>query len=245
MPTLLLLGATSDMAVAMARKFAAAGYDIQLAARHSARLKPLESDLKIRHSVNCTIHEFDAAQPATHATFLSSLPIRPDVSICVFGYLGDQQQAETEWTECERILQTNYIGAVSILNLVANEYAANGSGLIVGISSVAGERGRQSNYFYGSAKAGFTAYLSGLRNRLFHQGIHVLTVQPGFVNTKMTENMPLPGPAILVATPELVADAVYKAVIRKKNVIYVKWFWRWIMLLIKSIPEPLFKKLKL
>ncbi|HTR29705.1 MAG TPA: SDR family NAD(P)-dependent oxidoreductase, partial [Puia sp.] len=114
-----------------------------------------------------------------------------------------------------------------------------------GISSVAGERGRQSNYFYGSAKAGFTAYLSGLRNRLFHKGVHVLTVQPGFVNTKMTENMPLPGPALLVASPELVADVVYKAVIKKKNVVYVKWFWRWIMLLVKSIPESLFKKLKL
>ncbi|HUB60902.1 MAG TPA: hypothetical protein VL978_09380, partial [Puia sp.] len=91
----------------------------------------------------------------------------------------------------------------------------------------------------------FTAYLSGLRNRLFQKGVPVLTVQPGFVHTKMTENMPLPGPAILVATPEIVATAVYKATMGKKNVIYVKWFWRWIMLLIKSIPEPMFKKLKL
>lgn len=233
------------MAVAIARKFAAAGYDIQLAARNADRLRPLQSDLAIRHSVSSTLHEFDATQPATHAAFLSSLPTLPDTTICVFGYLGDQQLAESDWTECERILQTNYIGAVSILNLIANEYASKGSGLIAGISSVAGERGRQSNYFYGSAKAGFTAYLSGLRNRLFHKGVHVLTVQPGFVYTKMTENMPLPGPAILVATPELVAVAVYNAVRKKKNVIYVKWFWRWIMLLIKSIPESLFKKLKL
>ncbi len=245
MPTLLVLGATSDMAVAIARKFAAARYDIQLAARNAGRLLPLQSDLAIRHSVTCTLHEFDAAQPATHAAFYRSLPVRPDVTICVFGYLGDQQLAESDWSECERILQVNYVGAVSILNLVADEYAAKGAGTIAGISSVAGERGRQSNYFYGSAKAGFTAYLSGLRNRLFPKGVHVLTVQPGFVNTKMTENMPLPGPAILVATPELVAAVVYKAVNKKKNVVYVKWFWRWIMLLIKSIPESLFKKLKL
>jgi short-subunit dehydrogenase len=233
------------MAVAIARKFAAAGYDVQLAARNADRLRPLQSDLAIRYSVSSTLHEFDATQPATHAAFLSSLPTLPDMTICVFGYLGDQQLAESDWTECERILQTNYIGAISILNLIANEYASKGSGLIAGISSVAGERGRQSNYFYGSAKAGFTAYLSGLRNRLFHKGVHVLTVQPGFVYTKMTENMPLPGPAILVATPELVAGVVYNAVRKKKNVIYVKWFWRWIMLLIKSIPESLFKKLKL
>jgi decaprenylphospho-beta-D-erythro-pentofuranosid-2-ulose 2-reductase len=245
MPTLLVLGATSDIAVAIARRFAAAGYDIQLAARHSGRLLPLQSDLAIRHSVTATIHEFDAAQPATHAAFYANLPTRPDISICVFGYLGDQERAESDWSECERILQVNYIGAISILNLIANEYASKGSGTIIGISSVAGERGRQSNYFYGSAKAGLTAYLSGLRNRLFHKGVHVLTVQPGFVHTKMTENMPLPGPAILVATPEIVAAAVYKATSSKKNVIYVKWFWRWIMLLIKNVPEPLFKKLKL
>jgi len=245
MPTLLLLGATSDIAVAIARRFGAAGYDIQLAARNSGRLRPLQTDLTIRHSVTCTIHEFDAAQPSTHSAFYTSLPARPDVSICVFGYLGEQEKAESDWSECERILLVNYVGAVSILNIIANDYSSKGSGSIVGISSVAGERGRQSNYFYGSAKAGFTAYLSGLRNRLFHKGVPVLTVQPGFVHTKMTENMPLPGPAILVATPEIVATAVYKATMGKKNVIYVKWFWRWIMLLIKSIPEPMFKKLKL
>lgn len=233
------------MAVAIARKFAAAGYDIQLAARNSGRLEPLRSDLMIRYPVNSTIHEFDAGQPDTHAAFLSSLPVLPDISICVFGYLGDQELAESDWTECHRILQVNYIGAVSILNLIANKYAERGSGTIVGISSVAGERGRQSNYFYGSAKAGFTAYLSGLRNRLYHKGIHVLTVQPGFVHTKMTENMPLPGPAVLVASPEGVADVVYNAVIKKKNVVYVKWFWRWIMLMIRNVPEPMFKKLKL
>jgi len=243
MPTLLILGATSDMAIAIARRFAAAGYAIQLAARNSGRLRPLQSDLSIRHDVACSLHEFDAAKPATHAAFLASLPQRPDITISVFGYLGDQVLAESDWTECERILQVNYIGAVSILNLIANEYAANGSGTIAGISSVAGERGRQSNYFYGSAKAGFTAYLSGLRNRLFHKQVHVLTVQPGFVYTKMTENMPLPG--LLTATPDIVAGVVYKAILKKKNVVYVKWFWRWIMLIIKSIPESLFKKLKL
>src|SRR5580704_5565034 len=180
MPTLLVLGATSDIAVSIARKFAASGYDIQLAARNAGRLLPLQSDLAIRHPVTCTLHEFDAALPATHEAFYTSLPVRPDVTICVFGYLGDQQLAESDWAECERILQVNYVGAVSILNLIANDYAAKGSGIIIGISSVAGERGRQSNYFYGSAKAGFTAYLSGLRNRLFHRGVHVLTIQPGF-----------------------------------------------------------------
>ena len=137
----------------------------------------------------------------------------------------------------------NYVGAVSILNIIAAKYVEAGKGVIVGISSVAGERGRQSNFFYGSAKAGFTAYLSGLRNRLFPKNVHVLTVKPGFVATKMTENMVTPKP--VTATPDEVANAIYTAVEKKKNVIYVKWMWRWIMLIIRSIPESMFKKLKL
>ena len=243
MPTVLILGAGSDMAVAIAKKFASEGFDIQLAARNSSRLQPLRSDLSIRHNITATLHEFDAESTEDHATFFSSLNTLPDITICVFGYLGDQKLAESDWKECSRIIQVNYTGAVSILNIVAEKYADRTSGIIAGISSVAGERGRQSNYFYGSAKAGFTAYLSGLRNRLFHHKVHVLSVQPGFVYTRMTEGMPLPKP--LTARPSAVADVIYKAILKKKNVVYVKWFWRWIMLIIKSIPEFIFKKLKL
>jgi decaprenylphospho-beta-D-erythro-pentofuranosid-2-ulose 2-reductase len=243
MPTVLILGASSDMAVAIAKKFASAGHSIQLAARKVTRLQPLQSDLSVRYNTTCTLHEFDAEKMDGHEAFFNSLSPRPDITICVFGYLGEQKVAETDWAECERIIRVNYTGAVSILNIVANAYAAAGAGAIAGISSVAGERGRQSNYFYGSAKAGFTAYLSGMRNRLFHHQVHVLTVQPGFVYTKMTENMPLP--KLLTATPENVADSVYAGIVKKKNEIYVKWFWRWIMLVIKSIPEFLFKKLKM
>jgi decaprenylphospho-beta-D-erythro-pentofuranosid-2-ulose 2-reductase len=243
MPTVLILGASSDMAVAIAKKFASAGHSIQLAARKVTRLQPLQSDLSVRYNTTCTLHEFDAEKMDGHEAFFNSLSPRPDITICVFGYLGEQKVAETDWAECERIIRVNYTGAVSILNIVANAYAAAGAGAIAGISSVAGERGRQSNYFYGSAKAGFTAYLSGMRNRLFHHQVHVLTVQPGFVYTKMTENMPLP--KLLTATPENVAESVYAGIVKKKNEIYVKWFWRWIMLVIKSIPEFLFKKLKM
>lgn len=243
MSTVLLLGASSDIAISLARKFASEGYSVQLAARNVQRMSPLRSDLAIRYNCDCSLHEFDAEQPGTHAAFFASLPTMPDITISIFGYLGDQLKAESDWSECQRILTVNFTGAVSILNIAANAYVATGKGLIVGISSVAGERGRQSNYLYGSAKAGFTAYLSGLRNRLFHKNIHVLTVQPGFVYTRMTENMPLP--KLLTSTPTLVADTVYTAIKKKKNVIYVKWFWRWIMLIIKSIPESIFKKLKL
>jgi len=243
MNTVLILGASSDMAVAIAKKLAGEGSNIQLAARNVERLKPLQSDLSIRYSITCTLHEFDAERSDQHAAFFTGLTSAPDVTICVFGYLGEQKLAESDWKECERTIQVNYTGAVSILNAAANHYAAKKAGLIVGISSVAGERGRQSNYFYGSAKAGFTAYLAGMRNRLFHHGVHVLTVKPGFVYTRMTEALTLPKP--LTATPEQVADSIVNAMKKKKNTIYVKWFWRWIMLIIKSIPEPIFKKLKM
>jgi decaprenylphospho-beta-D-erythro-pentofuranosid-2-ulose 2-reductase len=243
MPNVLILGAGSDIAVALARKFAAEGFGVQLAARNINRLFPLQSDLAIRYNAACSLHEFDAERPDTHAAFLESLPSLPDISISVFGYLGDEQKAESDWKECHRILQVNYVGAISILNQIAEKYAALGRGVIVGISSVAGERGRKSNYLYGSAKAGFTAYLSGLRNRLFALNVHVLTVQPGFVYTKMTEHLKLPAP--LTATAEQVAGAIATAVRKKKNIIYVKWFWRWIMLVIRCIPEPIFKKMNL
>ena len=243
MPTVLILGAGSDMAVAIARKYAAAGYNCQLAARNTESIKPLQSDLTIRYRIQCTVHAFDAQRPEQHAAFYESLTPKPDITVSVFGYLGEQTRGEQDWTECQRILDTNYTGAVSILNIVANDYVARKTGTIVGISSVAGERGRMSNYLYGSAKAGFTAYLSGLRNRLLHQGIHVVSVQPGFIYTKMTEGMPLPKP--VTGTPEEVADAIFKAVQKKKNTVYVKWMWRWIMCIIRNIPEPIFKKLKL
>jgi decaprenylphospho-beta-D-erythro-pentofuranosid-2-ulose 2-reductase len=243
MPTVLLLGASSDIAIALARKFASEKYDLQLAARSSGRLSSMVSDLSLRYGTTTTLHEFDAMDFESHAAFWDNLDPKPDLTICVFGYLGDQTAAQSDWVECRRILDTNYTGAVSILNIVADTYAASGKGMIAGISSVAGERGRQSNYLYGSAKAGFTAYLEGLRNRLFHQKVHVLSVQPGFVDTRMTEGMPLP--PLLTATPGLVADAVFKAIGKKRNIIYVKWYWRWIMLIIRNIPEPVFKKLKL
>ena len=243
MPVVLILGATSDMAMAIARKFASNHYDIQLAARKPDQLQPLQSDIRIRYNVNCSLHPFDAINYSSHQQFFDALEPKPDVVICVFGYLGDANKARSEWAEANTILQSNYSGAVSILDKVANYFEAQKKGTIVGISSVAGERGRQSNYHYGSAKAGFTAYLSGLRNRLFHAGVHVVTIQPGFTYTRMTENMALP--KLLTGHPEEVANMVYAAVNKKKNVVYVKWMWRWIMFIIRTIPESMFKKMKM
>lgn len=243
MKSILILGATSDVAVAIARRFAEEKYTLILAARDIETTKRIAGDISIRFQVEVKTVYFNAEDVGSHATFYKSLGVTPDVSVCVFGYLGDQQKAETDWQEAGRIIQVNYIGAASILNIIANDYFQTRKGTIVGISSVAGERGRQSNYFYGSAKAGFTAYLSGLRNRMQAAGVPVITVKPGFINTKMTEGLKLPKP--ITAEPAHLGEAIFKAVQKKKDVVYVLPVWRLIMLIIRNIPEGIFKKLKL
>jgi hypothetical protein len=239
----LILGATSDVAVALAAKYASEGYSVTLAGRDRPRLDVMAADLNIRYKVPVFAVAFDALDFKNHEQFYNSLPVYPDVAICVFGLLGDQSKAETDWSECSMIIDSNYTGAVSVLNVIANHFAQRKSGVIVGISSVAGDRGRQSNFIYGSAKAGFTAYLSGLRNRLFKFNVHVLTVKPGFMKTRMIEGMKTPAP--LTAAPAVVAKKIFSAAASKKNEIYVLPIWWLIMLVIRSIPEGIFKKLKL
>lgn len=243
MNTVLILGATSEVALALADQLAAKSINLILAARQVEKLYPVKSDLIIRFSITVTVAEFDAANMNTHADFYQQLNPKPDAAICVFGFLGDHDKAKVNWNECATILTANYVGAVSILNVVANDFESRKTGVIVGISSVAGERGRQSNYFYGSAKAGFTAYLSGLRNRLVKNSVHVVTVKPGFIKTKMIAGLKTPG--LLTAQPEQVASSIIKAMLAKRNVIYVLPAWRWVMLVIKCIPEFIFKKLSL
>lgn len=243
MENVLILGAKSDMAQAIARQLAAQSCNLMLAGRNPDSMNDLAADLRIRSGADVTALEFDALDCASHKSFYENLPHKPDTVICVFGYLGDADKARTDFAEAQRIMETNYNGAVSILDIAAADFETRGEGTIVGISSVAGDRGRGSNYHYGSAKAGFTAYLSGLRNRLASKGVHVMTVKPGFVRTRMTEELDLPG--AVTATPDQVARAVVAAAQKKRNVIYTLWMWQFIMLIIRHIPEPVFKKLKL
>jgi decaprenylphospho-beta-D-erythro-pentofuranosid-2-ulose 2-reductase len=243
METVLVLGATSDIGIAIAKKFASEKYNIQLAARKPDLLAPLQSDIRIRYGVACEVYPFDALQFRTHVQFFDQLQPQPAVTICIFGTMDDEDEAFSDWGITQRMIDTNYTGAVSILNIAAAAYIKNGKGAIIGVSSVAGDRGRASKLIYGSSKAAFTAYLAGLRNKCFKQHVHVMTVKPGFVYTRMTENMQLP--KLLTSTPAYLAEGVYKAFVKKKNVIYIKWFWRYIMLIIKSIPEFQFKKMKL
>lgn len=241
--TILILGARSDIGLAAAHAFAAKGYGVQLAARRAAELTAQKADIEVRFAVPVSLHECDALDLASHEAFVSGLPVLPDVAVCAIGTMGEQADNEQSAEKTVMVLRSNFEGPVSLFTILANRMAARGSGTLVGISSVAGERGRAANYVYGSAKAGFTAFLSGLRNRLAkgRTGVHVVTVLPGFVNTAMTAGMDLP--AKLTAEPAELGAAIWKAVESGRNVIYVRPIWRLVMLIIRHIPESIFKKL--
>lgn len=241
---LLILGANSDIAQAVARQFAKSeNAALDLASRDVALLEKQVTDLKIRYNVEAQALPFDAIDTASHADFYAGLDPKPDGVLVAFGQLGNQDSAQQHFNEAERIIRANFSGAVSILEIVAADFEARRHGFIIAIGSVAGERGRQSNYIYGAAKGALRIYLSGLRNRLFAHQIYVLTVLPGFVRTKMTRDLDLPAP--LTATPEQVAADIYGAFSSKKHTLYTLWPWRWIMAIIKAIPEAVFKRLKL
>lgn len=240
---LLVLGASSDIAAACARKFAERGFSVTLAARNVDSVTPLATDINIRYGVDTDVVHFDAEEIAAHLAFFDGLEREPDVVIYAAGYLGEQKRSESDTAELERVITVNFTGAASILSIVANAFEKRGSGSIIGISSVAGDRGRQSIYIYGSAKAGFSTFLAGMRHRFAGTGVHVMTVKPGFVATKMTADLDLPKP--LTATPEAVANAVYKGFERKSRTIYVKPIFRLIMWIIREVPEFIFVKTKL
>ena len=240
----LILGANSDVAQALARKFAQAERpQLTLASRDLELLEKQGRDLEIRFQVKARPVYFDATDFASHAGFYDRLDPKPDVVVLAFGYLGDQQRGQEDFGEAQRIIAVNFLGAVSTLEIIARDFEARGHGFIIGISSVAGERGRRSNYLYGAAKGALALYLGGLRNRLHPRGVRVLTVLPGFVATKMTEHLELP--ARLLATPEEVAEDVYRAYKKGQEIVYTKGLWKWIMRIIKMIPEKIFKRLSL
>lgn len=236
----LILGANSDIGFSIAKKFYENGYDLILTGKDPEKFKLKYLDFS---DARIIFTHFDALDCNMHHDFFNRLRTTPLIVICVFGYLGDQNTAEKKWGEAEQIIDVNYKGAVSILNIIAENLKKQKKGIIVGISSVAGDRGRESNFIYGSAKAGFTAYLSGLRQSLFKSGVHVLTVKPGYVATKMTQNMKLP--KILTIKPDELAEKIYTACMNKSNLIYSNFTWRLIMIVIRCIPESIFKRLKL
>ncbi len=238
---MLIVGATSDMARALAELYAADGWNLYLAVRHAEDIDPLARDLKLRFGIDTKVFELDILSYQDSENLYRKLDPKPSAVAVFVGYMPDQARAQKSIKETVRTIRVNLEGPACFLNVVAEDMEHRGEGCIIGVSSVAGDRGRASNYIYGSAKAGFTAYLSGLRARLYPKGVHVLTVKPGFVRTRMTEGLDLPG--FLVASPERVAKDIYRAHKKRKDVLYTPWFWRLIMLVIRSIPEGIFKRL--
>lgn len=241
--SVLIFGAQSDIAKSIAKKFGENNYNLVLTGRNIDALKIQSTDLNIRYDINIDIHEFDVLETQNYQNFLGSLKETPSIVICAIGFMGIQKENESNFDLRSKVLRTNYEGPVNIISEFANIYEKQGFGTIIGISSVAGDRGKASNYIYGSAKAGFTAFLSGLRNRLAKKNVHVLTVLPGTVYTKMTIDLNLP--KLLTSNPDEVANDIFNAFLKKKNVIYTMRIWRLIMIIIKLIPETIFKKLKL
>ena len=239
--TALVIGATSDIGRAIARQLAAAGWRLQLTGRDATRLRRAARDIEVRAGAAVTLHRCNVLQDDHGLSLLDSLDPLPQIAICVVGLLGEQAESQRDSQAAAQVMRSNYIGPALLLGGLAEQFERRGSGTLVGVSSVAGERGRADNYVYGSAKAGFTAFLSGLRNRCVASGVHVVTVKPGFVRTRMTDGMELPDK--LTATPGEVAAAVLKAIRHRRDVVYVRPIWRWIMFVVRALPERIFKRL--
>ncbi len=241
----IIFGATSSIGKALCDQLAAEGYDLFLAGRDRDDLDIMATDLFIRHNIKVVTAKFDADKPQELPKFVhNSIAHLEDCSIAMLclGSLGKQEDGETRFEEAAVTINRNFTAAAAILMETANAFIEKKSGTIVALSSVAGDRGRQSNYIYGAAKGGLNVYLQGLRNRLASHNVHVITVKPGFIDTAMTYG--LPG-MFMVAEPRAVAKSIIEAINRRRNIVYVPWFWKWIMLAIKLIPEGLFKKLRL
>ncbi len=239
----LIVGAGSDIGRAIAVDYAKARRSLVLTARQPERLERDAADLRLRYDAAVTVLGFDLLDTAAHRALIEGLDPLPGTVICVAGLLGRQEESAADPAQAELIMRTNYVAPALFLGEIANRMERRGSGTIVGISSVAGDRGRATNYLYGSAKAGFTAFLSGLRNRLARSGVHVVTVKPGFVNTRMTEGMKLP--PLLTAQPDEVGRAVRRAEAEHRDVLYVRAIWRPVMAIICLVPERLFKRMRL
>ena len=242
----LITGATSGIGSAVARRLAAEGRPLVLAGRDEDELERLAGDLRVRHDAPVETRRFEAQDFQSHPAFVESCAAAfveglAGVIVC-HGYLGDNERAHDDPEMARAIFEINYASCAAVLERVAALLESRGGGFLCAVSSVAGDRGRQSNYLYGSAKAGLNVYMDGLRHRLARTGVSVTTVRPGFVDTGMTYG--LPG-LFLVADPDRVARDVLRAIRRRRRVVYTPWFWRYIMLIIRNVPAFVFHKTNL
>lgn len=241
----IVLGATSGIAQAIGRLLAERHCRLFLAARDPDKLASVAADLRVRGAEVAGTCHIDLGDTAMHAELLATAWQQlgsVDSAIIAYGILGDQKEAESSWDEAAAILNVNFISLASLVTHLANDFERQGFGQIVGIGSVAGDRGRRTNYIYGAAKAAVETLLEGVRHRLAPKGIEVLLVKPGFVDTPMTANLPR---SPLTASPKYVATKIVRAMESGKSTIYVPFFWRPIMWIIRSLPERIFNRLSI
>ncbi|MHB2040072.1 MAG: SDR family oxidoreductase [Acidiferrobacteraceae bacterium] len=245
MRKVLILGATSAIAQETARLFAASGARLFLVGRNEKRLCVLRDDLQVRGAERvryavCDLNETDRHESLIKAAAeaLNGL----DTVLIAHGTLADQTACQESYALAERELRTNFLSAVSLLTVLANRFERERQGSIAVISSVAGDRGRQSNYVYGAAKGGLSVFLQGLTQRLHKSGVSVLTVKPGFVDTPMTAGF---RKGFLWVGPERIARGIYRAIESRRSTVYLPWFWQGIMAAIRATPEFVFRRLAL
>lgn len=242
---ILIFGATSAIAYETAKIFAEGGASLFLCARDEDEVKRIAADLLVRGARQVTPQLFDAHDADSIVRAIeASLQKFPDLDglLVAHGMLPDQKECEQNDAAAREAFEVNFTSITTILTHIVPHFEEQGHGSIAVISSVAGDRGRQKNYIYGAAKAALSAYLSGLRQRLHKSDVGVITVKPGFVDTPMTEALEK---NFLVARPEVVGRGIHKAMVKGKDVVYLPWFWRWIMLGVRMLPERLFKKLSI
>jgi decaprenylphospho-beta-D-erythro-pentofuranosid-2-ulose 2-reductase len=238
---ILVLGAASAIAQATIRIYATKGASLYLVARNNEKLSAIAADAKVRGASQVFTATCDLDQINEHAGLLAHVRQQfatLDIALLAHGVLGNQAEAEQDFAVTEAILHTNFLSVASLATHLANQFELQKKGTLAVISSVAGDRGRKSNYVYGTSKAAVTVLLQGLRNRLDRHGVQVLTIKPGFVATPMTAHIKK-GP--LFASPEKIASGIVSAIDRRKDVVYLPWFWRPIMFIIRSVPERIFK----
>jgi short-subunit dehydrogenase len=241
---ILIVGATSAIATEVARAFAERGAGLILTGRKPERLAALADDLAVRGAAEVQTAVLDVLATENHASVVERAfaPGRLDVAVIAHGTLPDQTRCQESAAETVRALEVNFTATAALLTLLANRFEAQRGGVIAVITSVAGDRGRQSNYVYGAAKGGLAVFLQGLRNRLHHRGVSVVTLKPGFVDTPMTAEVPK-NP--LFSTAHRAGRAIHSAIEGRRDVAYIPWFWRPITALVTSLPESVFKRLRL
>ncbi|SHH18087.1 SDR family oxidoreductase [Ferrimonas marina] len=242
---IVIFGATSAVAKHLARQHAERGDHLTLIGRNSQKLGVLAADLAVRGAEDVRVRvqdlaELDGCEPLINDLWQQGP--EPDVAYFFQGVLPDQQACQQSMETTLSALQINTLGIMALLTPLANRFEQRGAGALVVVSSVAGDRGRQSNYVYGTSKAALNTFLQGLRNRLSKSGVRVLTIKPGFIDTPMTAEMKK-GP--LWAEPQTIASGILKSLEHNRNEVYLPWFWQGIMTVIKLIPEPLFKRMSL